>query len=207
MVRGVASLPNSVSPFMNRILRPTFIIPALIALALPFCMTGCANVGQAQWVRSDEKVPPRSGDYRTTLSTRDLAKMLGFHDDVVNFRPAMQGGGRELSLTYEQVGHPSRQLFSLNLVGTVPLVVASRSEAGGERYWAGMSYDSNRSEFTQTLLRPPHTKYDFRWNTSGLLGPGRYVLRRWTNDQESTNDPGDLRFKARVVLEVNEHAN
>jgi hypothetical protein len=147
-------------------------------------------------------VQPKAADYRSTLSARDLARIEGYYDDVFNLRDRPTGRNWRVSLTYEEVGRPSKPMWTGSVAGSLPVVAISRHESGGEHYWLGFSYDADRKPFTQVTLSPPSAKYDYRWYTSGYLGAGRWVVRRWTDDPQSTSDPSDLRFKGRIVLEI-----
>jgi hypothetical protein len=181
-------------------LRITLLAPFLAA-----CLIGCENLNHgrsAVWVRSDQSVQPEAAEYRSTLSARDLARIEGYYDDVFNLRDRPTGRYWRVSLTYEEVGRPSKPMWTGSVVGSLPVVAISRHESGGEHYWLGFSYDAARKPFTQVTLSPPSAKYDYRWYTSGYLGAGRWVVRRWTDDPQSTSDPSDLRFKGRIVLEI-----
>lgn len=136
---------------------------------------------------------------QSSLSARDLGRVLGCYDDVYNLKV---GPGWRITFTYEEQGMPGVHLWAEEGSGSYPVMAVSRTEGIREHYWIDFSYDTQHAKPAEAYITPPKTKYDYRWATSGRLGEGRWVVRRWTDDIQSTGDPSDLRFKARVVMEI-----
>ena len=151
-----------------------------------------------------QKVNARTNSaVQQSLTSRDLASILGIYDEVFQIkqdRPVL------MIVSYEEIGQKAKDLARVFNYRTNPLLIASRTEGGTERYWINLSSETEYRQFSESSFTPPPSKFPRRWKPSGELGIGRYVIRQWTDDESSTNDIGDLRFKARVVLEVRDQS-